>query len=79
MTRSPDYGRIMAGAVLVVALVPLTAVWPALDAILVGLVLGGAGAAFAGYWLRELVRELRFRRDMRALDVRSAARAEVPA
>jgi len=49
----------------------------ALDAVLCGLVLGAAGAAVAGYWLREAVRELRFRRDIRALDAHPPVRPEV--
>lgn len=70
-----EYRLIMAGFALLAMLAPLTAVWPALDAVLCGLLLGAAGAAVAGYWLREAVRELRFRREMHALDTRDAQRA----
>ncbi len=76
-----DYRLIMTGVVLVVALAPLTRVWPALDLALVVLIVGAVAAGVGGYWLREAVREYRFRRDMRALDARDVARAprqEVP-
>lgn len=72
-----EYRAIMAGFALLTVLAQLTAVWPALDAILCGLLLGTAGAAVAGYGLREAVRELRFRRDMRALDAHPPVRPEV--
>lgn len=72
-----EYRLIMVVLVVLLMLAPLTAIWPALDVALVVLLLGGAGAAVAGYWLREVLRELRFRRDMRALDARSPVRPEV--
>jgi Flp pilus assembly protein TadB len=71
-----EYRAIMAGLGLLVALAPLTAVWPVLDTVLVVLLLVAAGSAVAGYWLREAARELRFQRDMGALDARDAARAD---
>jgi cytochrome bd-type quinol oxidase subunit 2 len=76
-----DYRLIMTGVALVAVLAAFTSVWPALDAVLVALILTAAGSAVAGYWLREAAREYRFRRDMRALDARDAAcpaRQEVP-
>lgn len=68
---------IMAGFALLAVLALLTAVWPALDTVLCGLLLGAAGAAVAGHWLREAVRELRFRREMRVLDAHPPVRPEV--
>ena len=73
-----EYRLIMTGASVLLGLAPLTAVWPVIDVVLTTLVLGVAGAALAGYWLREAVRELRFRREMRALDNARPDRAEVP-
>jgi len=78
-----EYRLILAALVGLCALAPLTLVWPVLDTVLCALLLGAGAAGLAGYWLREAARELRFRRDMRALDTRDAARAaartEVPA
>ncbi|GAA3225053.1 hypothetical protein GCM10017691_13590 [Pseudonocardia petroleophila] len=74
-----DYRLIMTGVALVAVLAAVTSVWPALDGVLVALILTAAGGAAAGYWLREAVRECRFRRDMRALDTNPSARQEVPA
>lgn len=76
-----EYRLILAAIVGLCALAPLTLVWPALDAMLCAVLLGAGAAGVAGYWLREAVRELRFRRDMRALDSIPArpARTEVPA
>lgn len=71
-----DYRLIMTGVALVAALAALTSVWPALDAVLVALLVTAAGGAVAGYWLREAVREYRFRREMRALDANPPARQE---
>lgn len=76
-----EYRLILAALVGLCALAPLTLVWPALDAVLCALLIGAGAAGVAGYWLREAVRELRFRRDMRALDSIPArpARTEVSA
>lgn len=78
-----EYRLILAVLVGLCALALLTLVWPVLDAVLCALLLGVGAAEVAGYWLREARGELRFRRDMRALDTRDAARAaartEVPA
>lgn len=76
-----EYRLILAAIVGLCALAPLTLVWPALDAVLCAVLLGAGAAGVAGYGLREAVRELRFRRDMRALDSIAArpARTEVPA
>lgn len=73
-----EYRLIMLGGVVLVGLAPLTAAWPVIDIVMTTLVLGGAGVALAGYWLREAVRELRFRREMRALDSARSDRTEVP-
>jgi len=72
-----EYRLIMTVLAVLVTLAPLTAIWPVLDAVLVVLLLGGAGAAVAAYWLREAVRQLRFRRDMRARDAHPPVRPEV--
>lgn len=72
-----EYRAILAGLSVVALLASLTSVWPALDAVLGALLLGVIGTAVAGYWLREAVRELRFRRDMRALDCHPPVRPEV--
>lgn len=76
-----EYRLILATLAGLCALAPLTLVWPALDAALCALLLAAGAAGVAGYWLREAVRELRFRRDMRALDSIPArpARTKVPA
>jgi len=79
-----EYRLTVAVLIALCALAPLTLVCPVLDAVLVALLLGAAAAGVAGYWLREARRELRFRRDMRALDALRAAAArrdqtEVPA
>lgn len=67
-----EYRLVMAGLVTLVGLAPLTIVWPALDGIVCVLLLAGVLALVAGYWLREARRELRFRREMRALDAQQA-------
>lgn len=76
-----EYRLILAVLVGPCALAPLTLVWPALDAVLCTVLIGAGAVGVAGYWLREAARELRFRRDMRALDSIPArpARTEVPA
>ncbi len=78
-----EYRLILAVLIGLCALAPLTLLWPVLDTVLCALLWGTVAAGVAGYWLREAVRELRFRRDMRALDARdaahAAARTEVPA
>jgi hypothetical protein len=69
-----EFRAIMAGVALVCTLAPLTLIRPIIDTIATAVLLGAAGAALAGYWFRELVRELRFRTEMRALDARDAMR-----
>lgn len=70
-----EYSRIMLALVTVCGLAAASAVWPVIDVVLTAALLTGAGALVAGYLGRELWRELRFRRDMRALDARDAALA----
>jgi hypothetical protein len=73
-----EYRLIMFGVGILLGVAPLSAIWPVIDVVLTTLVLGIAGVALAGYWLREAVRELRFRREMRALDNVRPHRTEVP-
>jgi hypothetical protein len=77
MTSTSDYRLIMTAVSVVCGLAVLCSVWPALDVWLTALLLGSLGVPVAGYLGREAVREMRFRRDMRALDRRDAARAAV--
>ncbi len=72
-----EYRLILAVLVGLCALAPLTLVLPVLDVVLCALLLGTVAGGLAGYWIREAARELRFRRDMRALDTRDATRTEV--
>lgn len=77
-----EYSRIMLALVTVCGLAAASAVWPVIDVVLTAGLLTFAGGLVAGYLGREVWRELRFRRDMRALDARDAARGarvEVPA
>jgi hypothetical protein len=74
-----EYRLIMFGMGVLVGLAPLTVVWPVIDVVMTTLMLGAAGFASASYWLREAVRELRFRREMRALDLARSDRTEVRA
>lgn len=75
MNRNAEMRPIMLGFGIVCALAAACSVWPALDAWLTVLVLVVVGTPVAGYLTREALRELRFRRDMRALDRRDATRA----
>ncbi|MBN9102317.1 MAG: hypothetical protein J0I49_30095 [Pseudonocardia sp.] len=70
-----EYRLIMAVLTMLCAIAPLTIFWPVIDVIMTSLVAGAVLAGFLGYWFREAWRELRFRRDMRAFDVRDAERA----
>jgi len=72
-----EYRLNMLGVGVLLGLAPLTAVWPVIDVVMTTLFLGAAGVALVGYWLREAVRELRFRREMRALDAVPAPQPEV--
>jgi len=72
-----EYRLIMAGVAAACGLAPLVAVWPALDVVLCALVLSAAAGMAGGYVIREAVRELRFRREMRALDADPAPQPEV--
>jgi hypothetical protein len=73
-----EYRLIMLGGGVLLGLAPLTAVWPAIDVVMTTLLLGTGGVVITGYWFREAVRELRFRREMRALDSARPHRTEVP-
>jgi hypothetical protein len=73
-----EYCLIMLGGGVLLGLAPLTAVWPVIDVVMTTLLLGTGGVVMAGYWLREAVRDLRFRREMRALDNARPHRTEVP-
>ena len=73
-----EYRLIMLCGGVLLGLAPLTAVWPVIDVVMTTLLLGTGGVVIAGYWLREAVRELRFRREMRALDSARPHRTEVP-
>jgi hypothetical protein len=75
VNRDAELRLIMTGIAAVCGLAAGSAVWPVLDAVMTAGLLGALGLAVAGYLGRELVRELRFRADMRALDARDAARA----
>ena len=70
-----EYRLIMAVLTMLCAIAPLTIFWPVIDVIMTSLVAGAVLDGFLGYWFREAWRELRFRRDMRAFDVRDAERA----
>jgi hypothetical protein len=81
-----EYRLIMTGIAVLCGLGAASAVWPVIDTVMTAGLLTLAGLAVTGYATREAVRELRFRRDMRALDARDAswaaeraARTEVPA
>jgi hypothetical protein len=77
-----EYRLIMVAIVVLCGLGAASSIWPVIDAVMTAALLTLAGLTVAGYATREATRELRFRRDMRALDARDAARAarqEVPA
>jgi hypothetical protein len=73
-----EYRLIMLGVGILLGLAPLSAVWPVIDSVMTTLLLGTGGVVMTGYWIREAVRELRFRREMRALDNARPHRTEVP-
>ncbi|WP_219419353.1 hypothetical protein [Pseudonocardia nigra] len=68
MNRAREYRLIMAGVGLVAVVGVPSSVWPVIDLVATAGLLGLLALAVAGYWGRELVRELRFRADMRALN-----------
>ena len=72
-----EYRLIMLGVGILLGLAPLSAVWPVIDIVMTTLLLGTGGVVMTGYWIREAVRELRFRREMRALDNARPHRTEV--
>ena len=75
MNRSTEFRLIMLGIGALCGLAAASAVWPLIDVVMTVGLLGILGLLVAGYLGRELVRELQFRRDMRALDRRDATRA----
>ncbi len=72
MNRTDEIRLLMLGIGIVCGLAAASAVWPVIDVVMTVGLLGVLGLLVAGYLGRELVRELRFRRDMRALDRRDA-------
>lgn len=75
MNRTTEFRPIMLGIGIVCGLAAASAMWPVIDVVMTAGLLAILGLLVAGYLGRELVRELRFRRDMRALDRRDATRA----
>jgi hypothetical protein len=75
MNRTTEFRLIMLGIGILCGLAAASAVWPVIDVVMTVGLLGVLGLLVAGYLGRELVRELRFRRDMRALDRLDATRA----
>ena len=78
MNRTDEFQLIMLGIGVLCGLAAASAVWPVIDVVMTVGLLGALGLLVAGYLGRELVRELRFRRDMHALDRRDATRAAAP-
>ncbi len=72
-----EYRLIMIGIVVVCGLGFATSLWPVLDLVISSALVGALvlGALLAGG--REAVREIRFRREMRALDAGNAIRRAV--
>ncbi len=70
-----EYRAIMTGVYLLCGLACASGIWPLVERITTAAfvaLLALSGLAVAGYLGRELVRELRFRAEMRALDRRDA-------
>lgn len=78
MTRTAEFRLIMRAVALLCALAAASAVWPVIDVVMTAGLLGALALGVASYWGRELVRELRFRADMRALDDRDRGRSTGP-
>jgi hypothetical protein len=72
-----DYRLIVTGVLVACGLAPRAVTWPVLDAVLCVLLLTAATVLAVGYVIREAVRELRFRREMRALDAVPVPQPEV--
>lgn len=75
MNNTDEFRLIMLAISILCGLAAASAVWPVIDVVMTVGVVGIIGAIVAGYVGRELVRELRFRHEMRVLDRRDAARA----
>jgi hypothetical protein len=77
-----EYRLIMTGIAVFCGLCAASGVWPVIDTVMTAGLLCLAGLALAGHLVRAAVRELRFRRYLRALDTCDAARPtreEIPA
>lgn len=79
MTGTCEYRLIMAGLTVLCVLAAASAVWPVIDVVMTAGLLGALALGVAGYWGRELLRECRFRAEMRALDARDADPAALAA
>jgi len=69
-----EYRLIMTGICVLCALAPAARIWPVIDLVITTALLTGIGLVLLVACAREAGREIRFRREMRALDARDAHR-----